>query len=276
MALLHLNFESQYLKGNTDVAVILPDCPREQGAEAFYSSNKKYKVLWLLHGTFGDYSDWLRKTNIELYACERELAVVMPSALNSDYGNWSKFACGFYMEDYLIKELMPLVYHWFPISDKKEDNFIAGLSMGAQGTARYGTWYPERFAAMALLSGPPNDWRNLPEEWTKGKWSDRTRNQIDAEGGMERLLNSHRNVWDRFWKLAEEKQLPPCYCCMGTKDFLYEDWYLPFKEHAKKKRADITFEEIEGYGHEWRFWDITIQHALDFFKITDRKAGNAF
>ena len=67
----------------------------------------------------------MRKTNIEMYATERNLVVVMPSALNSSYANWDKFMMGFGMFDYLTEELMPLIYGWLPVSDKREDNYIA-------------------------------------------------------------------------------------------------------------------------------------------------------
>ena len=81
MALVTMNFESQYLMVNHEISVILPDKPREQSPADFYGSGKKYPVLWLLHGTFGDHSDWLRKSMIELYACENDLIVVMPLSL---------------------------------------------------------------------------------------------------------------------------------------------------------------------------------------------------
>ena len=67
MSLIHYNFESQYLNNNTDVNIILPDKPRDKTPEQFYGSGKKYKVLWLLHGTFGDYTDWIRKPNGGFY-----------------------------------------------------------------------------------------------------------------------------------------------------------------------------------------------------------------
>lgn len=65
-------------------------------------------------GTYGDHSDWVRKSNIELYACEQDLIVVMPSGLNADYVNWPTFATGFNMYDFLFDELMPLVYQLVP------------------------------------------------------------------------------------------------------------------------------------------------------------------
>ena len=66
MSLLTYNFESELLNNNHQVTIILPDKPRSVKAEDFYRSGKKYRVLWLLHSTFGDATDWVRKTNIEL------------------------------------------------------------------------------------------------------------------------------------------------------------------------------------------------------------------
>ena len=95
MAYLTINFESEYLNNNHEVSIILPDKPRGITAHDFYGSGKKYKVLWLLHGTYGDHSDWIRKSNIELYACEKDLIVVMPSGMNANYANWEKFSIGY-------------------------------------------------------------------------------------------------------------------------------------------------------------------------------------
>lgn len=160
MAFAAFDFESQYLHMNTKVGVILPNLPSDMEPEEFYGQkDKKYKVLWLLHGDCGDYSDWIRKSKIELYAAKYNLIVVMPSALNSDYVNWRTFAQGYYMEDYLIKELMPLVQTYFPASEKQEDNFIAGLAMGGNGTLKYAVDYPERFAAAAVIPGYSHGWR---------------------------------------------------------------------------------------------------------------------
>ena len=60
MTLVHLNLNSKYLSGNTDVNILLSERPGKTAPAEFYGGGKKYPVLWLLHGTFGDYSDWLR------------------------------------------------------------------------------------------------------------------------------------------------------------------------------------------------------------------------
>ena len=155
MALVRMNFFSKYLNSNHEIGIILPDMPFTGEPKEFYTAGKKYKVLWLLHGTFGDYSDWIRKSMIELYAAEKDLIVVMPSALNTVYENWPDTMLGINMWDYFFDELMPMVYSWFPASDKKEDNYIAGLSMGGRGTMKYVCAHPEKFAAAAILSSAP-------------------------------------------------------------------------------------------------------------------------
>ena len=151
MAYVSLHIDSEFLGANTNITVILPEKKGEQTPEAFYGSGKKYKVLWLFHGGHGDCTDWIRKTKIELYACEKDLVVVCPSAQSSFYQNWPTFGPGYYMKDFFFHELMPLIYGWFPVSDRKEDNYIAGLSMGGVGTLTFLLEQPQRFSAASTF-----------------------------------------------------------------------------------------------------------------------------
>ena len=273
MALVQLNFESRYLYGNTNVTVILPDLPREQNPRDFYGSGRSYPVLWLLHGTFGDSSDWLRKTNIELYACEKNLMVVMPSAQNSDYANWPRFGMGFQMYDYLTEELMPLIYNWFPASRRREDNFIAGLSMGGLGACVYAFNHPEKFAAAAVLSSCPRDMRDFQ---SNSPWAYRTQNQLDNAGGLEAYLASPQNVWDMVKEKAGSPALPALYFACGTEDPLIYENFKKFRNYAQQSGLKAEFEEIPGFSHEWRFWDLTIQKALERFLPREQGHGNLF
>ncbi len=267
MALWHLNFESQYLNNNTDVNIILPDKKRDIPCDEYYGSGKKYRVLWLLHGTYGDYTDWIRKSNIELYASENDLIVVMPSALNSNYANWNAMI-GYNMYDFLLKELMPLVYGWLPASRKREDNFIAGLSMGGNGALLYAINHPELFAGCAVLSCAPSNFDEIDMD-SKEPWKQRTITSALNAGGLEAYKDSYENLWRLCTEKAGDPDLPAFYFTVGTDDFLF-DRYMTFKAYAKKIGFKATFREIEGYHHEWRFWDLTIQHALDFFGITKK------
>lgn len=275
MAIIRMNFESQYLKSNHEIAVIMPDRPPMTDAKEFYANGRKYKVLWLLHGTFGDYSDWIRRTNIELYACEKDLVVVLPSALNSNYSNWDNAMIGFSMYDYFTEELMPLIYNWLPVSDRREDNFIAGLSMGGRGAIKFAVNYPERFAAAAILSAAVENFHTLDEAYfssTDG-FGKRILGMIENTGGMEAFLNSNENVWDIIDRLSGTGILPRLMFACGTADEVVYRKMQIFKQHAHEIGLDAEFWECDGFRHEWRFWDLAIQHALDFFGLKD--TGNS-
>lgn len=284
MAVVSMNFESQYLAGRHMIHIILPDLPRSADPRQFYPANKKFKVLWLLHGTYGDSMDWLRRSKIELYALEKNIAVVMPSGLNSNYVNWKGFALGYHMYDYLFDELMPMIYNWFPISDRREDNFIAGLSMGGFGTMVYALNHPEKFSGAASLSGPLLDPReesycsptlSFPAH-LNGVRQNRTENEIRDMGGMQAYLSSVANTWDKLIECKKNNvDLPKLYFCCGTEDFLYPA-FQKFRSFAKEQHYnDIIFEEGEGYTHEWRFWDIYIERILNLF-IPSESHGVAF
>jgi putative tributyrin esterase len=271
VSVLTMNFESQYLNSNHEISLILPDNPPRMAPRQFYGSGQKYKVLWLLHGTFGDHSDWIRRTNIELYACEKNLAVVMPSALNSNYSNWDHCMMGFGMYDYITEELMPMIYNWFPISDKREDNYIAGLSMGGRGTIKFAVNHPDKFCAAAVLSASPENFHMLTDEYLHSDdgFARRLLGMIENAGGMEAFLHSTENVWDIIDSLAISGKLPRLLFACGIADTVIYNKLMVFQKHAKEIGLNAEFWTLEGYRHEWRFWDLAIQHALEFFGLKD-------
>lgn len=278
MSILTYTYESQYLNNNTQLTVILPDKPRGITPQDFYGSGKKYKVLWLLHGTYGDHSDWVRRTNIEMYATEKNLVVVMPSALNSNYSNWKDYMLGYYMYDYLTEELMPMIYGWLPVSDRREDNFIAGLSMGGRGTIKYAVNHPDKFAAAAVLSATPMDFRRMGPDNPCPMLNtndERTRTTLLNAGGLEAFCNSNENVWDILDKKAGTGELPKLMFACGEEDALLWPLFCDFRAHAEEIGLDAYWFTRPGYRHEWRFWDLAIQEALVFFGL-EENGGNPF
>ena len=271
--------ESRHLAGNTTVTVLLPDRPRDETPREYYGEERRFKVLWLLHGTFGDNLDWLRRTNIDLYAAEKGLAVVMPAALNSNYSNWSDFSLGYDMYDFLTEELMPLVQGWLPVSDRREDNFIAGLSMGGRGTVKFAANHPELFAAAAVLSASPVEYdRVLTEELLAegtGMFADRLRGMVANAGGKDAFLASEENVWRILDAKAGSGELPRMLFACGSDDELIVGDLRTFAEHAADIGLDAEFWIADGYRHEWRFWDLAIQRALDFFGL-EHNPSNPF
>ena len=288
MALIHLDFESQYMGSNQDVYIIMPDKPRNMTIEQFYAKGRKYKVLWLLHGTFGGYSDWIRKSNIELYACEKDLIVVMPSVGNSSYEAWDNFTLGYDSEKYIVDELMPLVYSWLPASDKREDNFISGLSMGGGGALKFALCYPQKFKAAAILSSVPRKEdprelkklfkmtrKQLKEDPEFYKANLRRYNRLKKFDSVEEYLASNANGYRLLMENLDNPDLPELMFATGTEDPLIYANFKKLKKELDAKGFKATWHTGPG-SHEWRVWDRDIQLALDFFGLNEDNRGNSF
>ena len=151
MAFISLNYPSAALDQNTGVSIILPD-PGEgllrPGKEG--QARPCYPVLYLLHGTYGDHTDWCRYTSIERYAREWGLAVVMPACGNTFYQD---MASGPQYKTFVLDELPAYLSAMLPLSTKREEVYIAGLSMGGYGAMHLALSRPRQFGAAASLSG---------------------------------------------------------------------------------------------------------------------------
>lgn len=286
MSLFSLNLDSKILYGPVQVNIALPNVPHGCSPSEFYSSSRKFRVLWLLHGSCSDCNSWFLNTNIYRYAIERELAIVSPTVLNSDYSNYATFADGFAVWDFFSKELMPLVHGWLPVSPLQQDNFIAGLSMGGNGALMLASSLPERFAAVAVLSSTAREVEYLRPFATMNSYefrkaaADRTRfpgpngtgmrlkeiNAIAKYDTVQDYLDSPENAWDRMTESIQKGTMPRMYVSCGTSDKNVYPRFLRFREYVKKLGFDAFFEELSGYGHEYSLWDLAIQRALDFFE----------
>lgn len=268
MAHIQLNFYSNALQKNANVTVFLPTQDADDylfgDGNTKYDPAKKYQTLYLLHGSYGDYTDWSRLACVERYAQAHCLAVVMPSGENSAYLNMN---AGENYLDYIGRELPQFLQTVFPLSPRREDNFIAGLSMGGYGCMRVGLEFPERFAAIASLSGAL-DMQALREHggphmekmdrgYSLAVYGDR-----NLHGSRDDLLCLLRDNLDKG------KSLPKLYMTIGTEDFLY-----PVNEafYAKAKElADIRYETYPGV-HDWIFWDAHIQDVLNWLPLAEGK-----
>ena len=89
-------------------------------------------------------------TRIQAWAEANDLAVIMPSGENRFYLDDEK--SGELYGEFIGKELVEFTRKLFPLSDKREDTFIAGLSMGGYGAIRNGLKYAENFGCVIGLS----------------------------------------------------------------------------------------------------------------------------
>lgn len=246
MAFIDLKFYSNVLGMQTEVAVVIP-----QGAntgEIGVESNTRpgpYKCLYLLHGLSDDHTIWMRRTSIERYASAYGICVVMPRADKSFYSNM-RYGMNYY--DHIAKEIPAVIREFFNVSDKREDNYVAGLSMGGYGALKIGLRECERFCKAAALS-PCGDIKN-----------------IGFSDVLMPIFGEDMKIPDEddLLYLAEAKKddpnRPEIFIAIGTSDFLYEN-VKPLSKKLTDCGYDYTYREAPGV-HSWEFWDEYIKHAL--------------
>ena len=150
MALIQVNYLSKALFRTVPLNVILPVDRISFQTGTYTESGTPFKTLYLLHGLLGNYTDWVTGTRIQRYAEEKNLAVIMPSGDNAFYVNGRTRNNDY--GTFIGEELVYITRKMFPLSAKREDTFIAGLSMGGYGAIRNGLKYAETFGYVAGLS----------------------------------------------------------------------------------------------------------------------------
>ena len=208
MALIQVNYVSNALQRNVPLQVILP--VDKLTPDGKLPKEKKFKTLYLLHGFLGNYTDWVSGTRIQRWAEERDLAVVMPSGDNAFYVD--RRATGNCYGQFIGEELVEVTRRMFPLSRKREDTFIGGLSMGGFGAMRNGLKYHDAFGAIISFSGVL---QMLEPAVTKPQRADLIF-QEGLLGDLEKAAKSDKNpVW-LAQKLAHSQDLPKVYIACGT------------------------------------------------------------
>ena len=258
MALVHAHFFSQTLGMEVQADVILPQ--EENGiGQAGTRADRKLPVLYLLHGMTDDQTIWQRRTSIERYAVAKGIAVVMAS---TDLGFYSDQKYGSDFFQFFSKELPELMLQFFPrFSDKREDTFVAGLSMGGFGALKLGINCPEKFSYAASLSG-------LVDPMFEVRKTGSLKGYHEQNFGTEEELRDSINDLPSMLEKQIEKgvELPRFFQCCGTEDFLY-DQNVEFRDRFINK-VDLTYYEEPGI-HEWGFWDRNIQRVLNWLPLGD-------
>lgn len=259
MAHIDLSFYSESLQKNAHVIAFIPTVSADDYLmdvkTDYYEPQKRFPTLYLLHGSYGDCMDWSRLTGVERYAQDKGIAVIMPSGENSNYVKMEKG------EDYLryITEDLPgFCEKMFPLSQKREDRYIAGLSMGGYGAFRCAFARPEYYGYAASLSGAldrdadqladsPHA-RKMPKSYVAAVNFDR-----DEDNRLDILLKK---------KAESGVKLPKLYMCCGTEDFIFganESFY----QKASALGVTIEYEKFPGV-HNWDFWDAHIRDVINW------------
>ena len=247
MALLHVNYFSEALNVQTSVDVILPEMKQGIGVDAS-AAEELPKVLYLLHGYSDDHTIWQRRTSVERYAASRNLAIIMPGVNHSFYYNE---VYGEKYWDFVSDELPKVMHRFFRLSDRPEDTFVAGLSMGGYGAMKLALNFPERFGAAASFSGAVD----ITSRSKLANWKRIT--------GGKSIKGTDCDLIHLVKEKADCEKKPRLYVSCGTADFLYGH-HQKFVPLLKKHGWNVTHYEEPDATHAWSFWDQEIRKFITF------------
>lgn len=254
MALAEIYLYCEKLKMEIPVSVVVPQ-PAFDG--------EKFKVFWMYHGATGDHTAWLRMTRAEYLARKYHVALVVPTVHKSMFTN---MVHGEPWGDYVGEELVWSLRRLFPcFSDKREDNYVCGLSNGAYGALRVGLRYPELYCAIGAFSGGDSGDRVYHDD---GTYRAHRHVLVYGEGYCGQSEHSVRYLaaelarrggpFPRIYHTSGEKEGGPEN--IGMTDF--------FGSFDGDPYAGYRFEVIPGYGHEWPTWDASFEKFLgEYLKL---------
>lgn len=255
MAFIQANIYSNVLEMEVMVNVILPQTTIKKVGTTTKNDQKELPVLYLLHGMGGNHSVWERRTSIERYVSDYQMAVIMPS---TDLAWYTDTTYDMKYWTFVAEELPQICRELFPqLSSDREKTFAAGLSMGGYGAVKLGLRKPESFAAVASLSGAlaiAERMDSLLKIRNTSYWE-------GIFGPLDQFQGSENDLIHLIDTIDPQKA-PRFYISCGTEDQLF-----PASEYAVAKMQErdlaVTFESGSG-DHDWQFWDQWIQRVLNW------------
>ncbi len=248
MSVMNVNLFAKSLGHNMDVTVVLPDDIK---------AGEKLPCVWLYHGGSGDHTEWLYHTPLVDYVNDRHFAAVVPGVHESCFIDMN---IGNRYGSYVAKELPETIWSMFAcISDKREDNFVSGLSNGGYGCLHSALMVPEYYAKVGAFSAGDKADSDFVND---GSGKALARIRLFGDGDLHHTPYGLTHLADELIRKNVDK--PIIYHACGGKDpwldknHIVRDYFISHTEY------EYTYDEIEEYGHEWPFWDIELRKFLDF------------
>ena len=246
------SIKSELLNVNRKYSVYLPK-------GYFAHSEKKYPVLYLLHGLNGNHNNWIKAGRLQDIAnrvtdagdaCE--MIVVMPDASTWKDGYFD--VEGWPYETFFFKEFIPFIEKSYRIIADKSHRAIAGLSMGGGGATAYALKHPEMFSSVyamsALMTLPKQERAQVmkPEMAEFGK-------SVLSNDCVALVAHSDEATLE---KLRRVRWFIDC----GDDDFLLDGNYRFYREMQQAK-VPCQLRVRDG-NHTWEYWQSALWMALPF------------
>ena len=252
MSFSEIHFLSDSLKQGVSAAVFMP----ERGP---FGSDARppYRTVYLLPGYSGDYHSIYTMLGVRKQAELKGLVIVIPNGQNAFYidhpernANYSRF---------VGEELIERTRDMFRLSDKREDTYIAGISMGGYGALLNGLRYHEVFSKVAAFSPATNPY-TLMEHPERGGFG--TGEFANMFGSREDFENSEWNI-NRNYAKADKADIPELFIGCGDRDIAVDLQVKEFRSVLDASDIPYSFFETTG-NHDFDTWEKMLDPAFSF------------
>ncbi len=245
---------AQSIKSMSKIYVVLPT--------GYSKSHERYTTVYLLHGWGGDYTNWVKMSDLVRYLRDYHYIAVCPDAKNSWYTNSYALKNADY-EDLIIKDVIPFVDKKYRTKPSKFNRAIAGLSMGGYGAAKMGLKYSSMFFFAGCLSPAIQFPYGVEDSGIVARRTKESTESVKNAFGFPRNEKWPENDVFTLTEKANVKSLPYFYLSVGSQDGIPEiiDRTHSFAAALRKKGASFEMHEVPGE-HYWKLWDKEIQTVL--------------
>jgi len=189
-----------------------------------------------------------------------DIAVVMPDGVNGFYVDQP--SSGIRGSEMIGRELIEITRKMFPLSSKREDTLIGGLSMGGYGTLYNSLRYGDVFGHAIALSTPVKVLRYESEHEPKNLDRGLSPEYFKAlHGDVTKVNETDRNI-ALFAKetLDAGHPISNLYIACGYNDSLVPE-NRELHEQLNVMGFPHFYEEGEGT-HDWPFWNAFLRRGL--------------
>ena len=227
----------------------------------YAKSNKRYPVLYLLHGLFGRHDDWLTRTNLAAYAAQYELIIITPEGHDRWYVDSATKPQDKY-ESYFIQELIADVDTRFRTIKDRRARGIAGLSMGGYGALKFGVKHRNYFVFAGSLSGALDAAKRTADH-PGFAWDILRPSIVESFGPAGSPTRAGNDLHELARNATDISALPYLYLDCGLEDgFLRTN--AEFAEILVAKKIPHQYRQLPGK-HSWEYWDRQVQEILRLY-----------
>ena len=261
MALVQISFHSNVLQKGTNFIAAMPTDPQQWHLENNKHYDRPMKTLYLLHGYNGNEWDWMCNSKVMDVAMHYNMAVIMPAGDNHFYVNGE--GTGSQYGEFTGRELVEFTRKTLHLSERREDTYVGGFSMGGFGGLHTALEYPENFSKGFGLSSA----------WIVNELKDKEPGYSNPVadyayyrrvfGPFDKLKDNENNLEQLVLNYKKDgREIPGLFMACGTEDFLL----MPnraFRDFLIGEGVPVSYHEGPG-SHDFGFWNEYLWKACEW------------